>query len=76
MNVIISAKTSDKAQKVVLRCETKDTVYGTWNMSSTDSLNWTFNANSFYEQKTFLITVTAYFDNDVEVTNTLNVNHD
>ena len=70
--VVIIAKTSDKAQKVVIKCESSETVYGTWNMSSADSLNWTYNAD-FYENKAFLITATAYFGDDVTVTSTLNV---
>ena len=75
VDMIIYATTSVQAAKVTLACSSGDKYYGTWNMKTSDYMNWTFNAD-FYEAGTFTITITAYdSDGDTALT-TLTIVYD
>lgn len=65
-NAEIRAVTSFEATKVVLVCEANGVKYGEWNMKTSDSHVWTFDAD-FYEPNTYTLTVTAYDSNGEQV---------
>ena len=73
-NVNIHAYTSHAAQRVDVRCESAGRVWGTWNMATNDSRNWSIDA-SIYKAVTYLLTVTAYFDGDVSATDSIYITY-
>ncbi|MCL1863459.1 MAG: hypothetical protein FWF78_07830 [Defluviitaleaceae bacterium] len=65
INAIISANTSIKVERVELEGVRDGISQGIFNMHSTDSKNWVFNAN-FYETGIYFITITAFtYDGEV-----------
>lgn len=75
VDTIIYATTSIRAAKVTLVCSAGDKYYGTWDMKTSDYINWTFNAD-FYEVGTFIITITAYDSGGYTSSTTLTIVYD
>lgn len=72
VDAIIYATTSVRAVRVTLACYAGDKDYGTWDMKTSDYMNWTFHAD-FYESGTFTITITAYDGNGDTAATTLTI---
>lgn len=73
-NAEIRAVTSFEATKVVLACEANGFRYGAWNMKTSDSRVWTFDAD-FYEPNTYTLTVTAFDSNGEQVQDSIDVQY-
>ena len=71
-NAEINAETSFPAKEVRLTCSGNGKNYGTWNMSTKNSYDWKFDA-SFYETGTYLLTITAYGDNGIVASDSLEI---
>ena len=73
-NAEIRAVTSFEATKVVLVCEANGFKYGEWDMKTSDSHVWTFDAD-FYESNTYTLTVIAYNLNGEQAQDSIDVKY-
>lgn len=73
-NAEIRAVTSFEATKVILVCEANGFKYGEWDMKTSDSHMWTFDAD-FYESNTYTLTVIAYDSNGEQARESIDVKY-